>query len=111
MDHPDFVASFDRLSEDILEVNNSNGWDVTTPKCWDDCNKLATKIALIHSEASEALEAIRHGDADNFLEEMADIVIRVADMTAGLGFPLGDAILKKLDKNRSRGYRHGGKAI
>ena len=43
---------------------------------------LSRKIALCHAELSEALEALRKGD-ENFGEELADVVIRVADLAGG----------------------------
>ena len=48
----------------------------------------ASWLALVHSEVSEALEALRNGDKENFAEEMADIVIRVADICGNLGIDL-----------------------
>ncbi len=72
--------------------------------------KVGTIIALIHSEASEALEACRKRDRENFEEELADILIRVIDCSHGMGIDLAEAVTKKLDANRKRGYRHGGKA-
>jgi len=66
-------------------------------------------IALIHSEASEALESYRDSEpVQRQLEEFADICIRVFD--ACEEFQLGDleqAILKKMEKNRGRPHMHG----
>jgi len=101
-----------KLGEIILETNKINGWKVLTPDDWDKIEyKIPAVIALIHSEASEALEAYRVNDKENFIEEMADIVIRVLDCTTGLKMDLEKAITKKLKKNKSRGFRHGGKKL
>ena len=54
---------------------------------------------------------MRKTDRANFNEELADAVIRILDMATGLGIDLDSEIAQKLDKNRSRGYRHGGKLV
>jgi NTP pyrophosphatase (non-canonical NTP hydrolase) len=105
--------ALDLLGKEIVDINRNNGWNVTTDSTWNgpDKNKIPAICALIHSEVSEALEAFRKDDMENFAEEMADVAIRVLDCTAGLGIDLADEILKKLEKNKSRGYRHGGKIV
>ena len=88
-------------------VAKEHGW-------WDKERPIPELLCLIHSEASEALEAYRANDSTNpysanFAEELADIVIRVFDMAEGLGIDIQSEILKKNSFNRSRPYRHGGK--
>lgn len=76
-----------------------------------DCYKIPAVLALIGSEVSEALEAFRNRDKANFEEELADVVIRCMDCATGLGLDLGKAIAEKLEKNKARGVKHGGKAL
>ena len=67
-------------------------------------------LALIHEELSEALKALRGKDEDNNLpEELADTVIRVMDLSGGLGINLEAEVIKKMHKNGSREYKHGKK--
>ena len=67
-------------------------------------------LCLIHSEISEAMEAHRNDEGlERIAEEMADVMIRVADFAYWLNLPLAQAIDEKLEKNRNREYKHGGK--
>ncbi len=102
-------AMLSRLAEVVREINAANGWD--TPESFDQVDAIGTKLALVHSEVSEALEAVRHADFDNFGEELADVLIRVLDLADGLGVDLDTHVERKLQKNRERGYRHGGKRV
>jgi NTP pyrophosphatase (non-canonical NTP hydrolase) len=76
------------------------------------------KVALMHSELSEALEAHRARNPasekipghSQVAEEFADVVIRVADTCAHMGIDLGNAILAKMAYNATRPHKHGGKA-
>ena len=68
-----------------------------------------TRIALCHSELSEALEGHRKGLADDKLPhramaevELADTVIRVFDLAGAMGYDLGGAIAEKLAFNARR---------
>lgn len=100
------------LSKKIIAVNTANGWGVTTPQDWRESNyKIPAILALVHSEISEALEAFRKNDWKNFSEELADIVIRVLDCSGGLGIDLDTCVADKIEKNKARGYRHGGKRV
>lgn len=81
------------------------------PDDWGDTYKFPAILALIHSEVSEALEDFRKGDVDHAIEELADVVIRVLDCTGGLTGDFDAVVQAKLEKNRQRGYRHGGKKV
>jgi len=73
------------------------------------------RMALIHAEISEALEALREGNPSsnkimeftNLEEELADAVIRIMDYCFGKDLDIAGAILAKIEYNRSREYMHG----
>jgi NTP pyrophosphatase (non-canonical NTP hydrolase) len=99
-------------------------------RCFENAKKLGwadkpvpvpEMIALIHSEASEALESFRDHEPTSFTSsegkpegigsEFADIIIRVAHYAELLKINLDYEIDRKLTYNLTRGYRHGGKEI
>lgn len=104
------------LGEIADTVNQLNGWETSQPAHWPqggapDVSFLLAHNALFHSEVSEATEAVRHGDRDNYLEELADTVIRILSIVHGLGEDLTPHLEAKLLENTQRGFKHGGKAI
>lgn len=85
---------------------------------WDRPPEIGTSIALIHSELSEALEEVRaakprlyyNGNKPEGVSiELADAVIRVADLCGYLGIDLNEAVEIKMEYNKSRPYKHGKK--
>lgn len=71
--------------------------------------KFPERIALCHSELSEALEGHRKGLMDDKLKhrlmaevELADAVIRIFDLAGVMGYDLGAAIAEKVAFNLQR---------
>lgn len=86
---------------------------------WVPNANLAEKVALIHSELSELLEAYR-GDPQapcdksgcpltKEEEEMADVFIRLMDLAEYRGIDLEEAARVKHQYNLSRPHKHGGR--
>jgi NTP pyrophosphatase (non-canonical NTP hydrolase) len=74
----------------------------------------AKQIAMIHSEATEVLEALRKDKGEEaIVEELCDIIIRVFDLWAGLdangitNVSLDQTMVKKMNINKDRERLHG----
>jgi NTP pyrophosphatase (non-canonical NTP hydrolase) len=77
-------------------------------------DKVGNKLALVHSEVTEVLEAIRksHG-SEKIVEEMADVIIRLLDVYAAMRnqeqviHSLDEILEAKINKNKERPRLHG----
>jgi NTP pyrophosphatase (non-canonical NTP hydrolase) len=114
------VSDFNSLAKTVFENAQTKGW-------WqEDQNKWSTlvpeKIALMHSELSEALEEYRNGyhpsqtytkegKPEGIPIEMADLIIRALDFCHAYGIDIDKAIETKMAYNATRPYKHGGKKI
>ena len=74
-----------------------------------DMNVRATKLCLVHSEISEALEGARKGLMDDHLPnrrmeevELDDAIIRIFDYAETQGYDVGAAMVEKLIYNQQR---------
>ena len=63
----------------------------------------------LHSEVSEAYEAWRRYDVSEMRQELADVLITLLNISAGMGFSIADEVKAMHEKNKARPYRHGGK--
>ena len=99
------INGIETLTVVAHEASKEAGW-------WDEeftTETVPAKLCLIHSEVSEAMEGYRKDLPDDKLThrdmvevELADVVIRVADLAERLGLDLGRAIVEKIEYNRTR---------
>lgn len=76
--------------------------------------KIGNKLALVHSEVTEVLEAIRKSQgSEKVVEEIADIIIRILDVYAAMRneeqvlHSLDEVLSNKMEKNKQRPKLHG----
>ena len=110
----DVIMDIDLLSVEINQIAKDHGW-------WDNERKLPETIALCHSELSEALEAYRDDDTllrfaennkpEGIAVEMADCMIRILDWFGEMRINPSEIMRLKINYNRNRPYRHGGKKV
>jgi NTP pyrophosphatase (non-canonical NTP hydrolase) len=89
-----------QLTALVLEQASTKGFG-THP---EDIN-VGEKIALIHSEVSEAFEAYRHKNIDGkdgFKEELGDTVQRILHLAGIFEIDIEKEILKKIESNKTR---------
>lgn len=103
------------------------GWWSNDGDGYDGPTFVPEKLALIHSEVSEALEDYREGrfwmepaytqaldsvagKPHGFAVELADVIIRVLDLAGKLGIDMDRVVREKHEYNATRAHRHGGKA-
>lgn len=77
-------------------------------------DKIGNKLALVHSEVTEVLEAIRKSQgSEKVVEEIADVIIRLLDVYAAMRneeqvlHSLDEVLQNKLEKNKQRPKLHG----
>ena len=121
---------------DMMRLVN---WNSIKHGWWDGFNDkdalhILGKLALVHSEVSEAGECVRDGEMEDTLShaplckwvgypdseectpkpeglpsELADVIIRVLDLAGYLEIDMEKAITRKMDYNVTREHRHGGR--
>lgn len=77
-------------------------------------DKIGNKLALVHSEVTEVLEAIRKNKGSKeIVEEMSDVIIRLLDLYAAMRNSemvtdsLEEILDNKIKKNKDRPRLHG----
>lgn len=109
----DFINSANKMKQQIHDNAVKHGW-------WDNEREDGTCIALMHSELSECLEAMRNDfnapdkhcpEFSAVTVELADCIIRILDFCGKKNLPIAEAIVAKHQHNINRPYKHGGKAF
>lgn len=111
------MKSFDMVTEYGLDALSAVLHENAREKgFWDGeytNDKVGNKLALVHSEVTEILEAIRksHG-SEKVVEEMADVIIRLLDIYAAMRneeqvlHSLDEVLEAKINKNKERPRLH-----
>jgi len=107
--------TIEELLDQSHETAVEKGW-------WDNPREFGEVLANMHAELSEAWEEYRKfglnndgfyyvvdGKPEGIATEFADLFIRVADTCKTYNIPLESALMKKMEYNKTRPYRHGGK--
>ncbi len=118
------ISGFDigQIQQLVHQTAVEHGWWENTER--ENC-PIAEKIALMHSELSEALEEFRNDNPPLYFDtdkqgndkpegiavELADCMIRILDLAGFMGWDIEAALGVKMQYNQSRPYRHGGKKI
>lgn len=123
----EFIEAFEALASEVHATACEKGW-------WDSLNEvravledaglgqvardliMARSIALTHCELSEIIEAQRQPCQDKHLPwldaravEAADAIIRLMETCHKFDLPLAEAIVAKIEYNKTRPHMHGGK--
>lgn len=122
------MTNLNEFSKQVYESNKKKGFDVKN-------ENMGQTLCLIHSEISEALEALRHNKKasltafffreedrvtdqhfqsdfielikDTFEDEIADTFIRLMDLVGALDIDIDTHIELKLKYNSLRQFKHG----
>ena len=106
----EFLNGYLRVAEKVHQLMGEQGF-------WRD-GKQRNKgemLAHAHSELSEAFECMRMGNPpDKNIHDMSGAEVQLSDVLGilmdfemGFGFKIAEALLKKMEFNKSRGYLHG----
>ena len=87
----------DEIKDLVMKQAAEKGWGTKVEEI-----NVMEKLALIHSEVSEALQAYRYKKDEEFGMELGDIVTRILHLCGIMNIDIKSEILKKLELNKNR---------
>jgi len=121
------MLTFDEAQKQAYKIAVEHGW-------WEKPRDIPELLMLMVTELAEAMEHYRKpfspaedhtwqeyrnypsehyytldGKPDGFYIELADIIIRILDLCGHDHVDIGELVRLKMEYNRTRPYRHGGK--
>jgi len=102
-DKTNFVFGWCAIEREVIHNSRSLGF-------WDRDWHISTRLAEIHSEVTGALDAAKDGNktsekipkSSKCEEKLADAVIRIMDLAAGMNWDVASAIVAKIEYNARR---------
>lgn len=109
-----FLSGWDRMRQQVWLTHVAKGWtleSLPSSPVWQ-----GNQIALMHSELSEAHEAIRKDLNDDKITtrkgvevELSDVIIRIMNFSTEMGLDVAGALVEKAAFNEGRPFMHGDK--
>lgn len=101
-----FISSFEKMAIKAYKINVLNGF-------WEEKRSAEEVMAMIRSELSRASRPKRKSSRLDCVsgftsaeEELADVVIQIMNVSAGMDLRVADAVVAKLESGKARGCEH-----
>jgi NTP pyrophosphatase (non-canonical NTP hydrolase) len=89
-------AGLNRMMLEVREMADAKGFSAKEERFWE-------RLALIHSEVSEATDAYKKGaELEKVGEELIDAIIRILHLLSALGVDAEELYQSKMEKTWAR---------